>query len=335
MGKNIIKKYFLIIYIFFIFLLSLGVMFFAQKDIEIPYLRPIGHPQLEIRSIDTMKYSRDLSREKLYDKSYDAVINKQMADIAATGANYVGIGTPYDEEFRPILERWIKAARKNRLRVWFRGNFSGWEGWFDYPKIDMSAHIIKTEQFILNNSDLFKDGDIFTSCPECENGVKLEWGDQRKLDEYRAFLILEYNIAKESFNKIGKKVNTGYYSMNGDLANVLMDKETTEALGGIVVIDHYVRTSVELAQDIRDLAEKSGGKIVLGEFGVPIPDIHGEMTEEEQSEWIREAITEIETIPEFVGINYWVNVGGSTAIWDSDGRSRDAVKTIKDFYSRK
>ena len=83
-----------------------------------------------------MKYSRDLAREKLDDPSFDKIIDKQMADISATGANYVAIGTPYDAEFIPMLKRWVASARKHNLHVWFRGNFSGWEEWFDYPKID-------------------------------------------------------------------------------------------------------------------------------------------------------------------------------------------------------
>ena len=61
-------------------------------------------------------------------------------------------------------------VRKHGLSVWFRGNFSGWEEWFGYPKIKAYEHINKTRNFIINNPELFADGDIFTSCPECENG---------------------------------------------------------------------------------------------------------------------------------------------------------------------
>ena len=46
-----------------------------------------------------MKYSRDLSREKLKDPSFDVVIDKQVKAIAETGATHVAISTPYDEEF--------------------------------------------------------------------------------------------------------------------------------------------------------------------------------------------------------------------------------------------
>lgn len=325
-------------YILFIFVLSLGAILFIQKINDESYIPPVLNRflnrQLDIRSIDTMKYSRDVAREKLSDSSYDAVIDKQMEEIAATGANYAAIGTPYDEEFRPMLVRWVKSARKHKLRVWFRGNFSGWEGWFGYPKIDVSTHIVKTEKFILNNKDLFKNGDIFTSCPECENGTKVEWGDPSSLDTHRAFLILEYRVATVAFAQIGKEVKTGYYSMNGDLAAAMMDRATTQALGGVVVIDHYVATPEKLAEDIRKLVNKSGGKIVLGEFGAPIPDIHGDMTEQEQADWINQAFAEISAIPDLIGVNYWVNKGGSTALWNSNGTKRQVVATITDWYSR-
>lgn len=318
-----------------VFVLTMTIFFIVQKSAKQPYVEPVVTQPWSIRSIDTMKYSRDLAREKLYDESFDVVIENQMAGIAGTGANYVAIGTPYDDEFHPILVRWVEAARRHGLRVWFRGNFSGWEGWFGYPKIDGSMHVIKTEQFILGNRDLFRDGDIFTSCPECENGTKIEWGDSQSLQSHRAFLIVEYNGAKKAFEQIGKKVETGYYSMNGDLASALMDRVTTQALGGVVVVDHYVDSPEKLAQDIRNLAMKSGGKIVLGEFGAPIPDIHGDMTEEEQDVWIGRVLTEISTIPELKGLNYWVNKGGSTALWNDDGSKRAVIKTITDWYSRR
>ena len=120
----------------------------------------------EIQSIDTVKYSRDVAREKAKDFSYDEIIDNQVRLIAETGATHVAIGTPYDSEFVPFLSRWVKAARKYNLNVWFRGNLSGWEGWFGYKKITRAEHIQKIREFILGNGGLFAEGDIFSSCPE-------------------------------------------------------------------------------------------------------------------------------------------------------------------------
>lgn len=289
------------------------------------------HP-IRVRSIDTMKYSRDQARTKLNDPSYDAVIDNQMKQIAALRATHVAIGTPYDKEFLPVLKQWVSKARKYGLHVWFRGNFSGWEGWFEYSKMDKDTHTREIEKFILANKSLFENGDIFTSCPECENGAL---GDPRYGDvvTYRKFLVTEYSTIKNAFTKIGKKVIANYYSMNGDVALLVMDKNTTKALGGVVTIDHYVKTPGKLVEDIKDIAIKSGGKVVLGEIGVPIPDIHGKMTEWEQAEWIAATFAKLQRIPYVVGVNYWVNVGGSTALWTDGGSAKKAVSVLKNAYS--
>lgn len=326
------KKFLFIVCASFIFFLFLGIFLFNFKKLQKPQIQIPEKYYLEIRSIDTMKYSRDLAREKLSDTSFDKVIDKQLADIASAGANYVAIDTPYDPEFLPFLQRWVNAARKHKLKIWFRGNFSGWERWFDYPSIDMNAHIKNTRDFILNNENLFMDGDIFTPCPECENGVDMGENIYKHLKEYRKFLIDEAKAAQDVFASLRKNVKAGYFSMNADIASAVMDKDTTKKLGGIVVIDHYVNSPSKLASDIRDLAENCGGKIVLGEFGAPIPEIHGHMTEQQQSKWVADALAEISTIKELIGINYWVNEGGSTALWNDDGSARKAVGIIRNFY---
>lgn len=286
----------------------------------------------KVQSIDTMKYSRDPSRAKLKDPSFDQVIEDQVSRIAKTGATHVAIGTPYDEEFIPIMKRWVSAARRHNLSVWFRGNFSGWEGWFEYPEITRDQHIEMTKQFILNNKELFKDGDIFTSCPECENGGP---GDPRMTGDaagHKAFLIREHLVATEAFIQIKRQVNAGYYSMNGDVARLIMDKETTHALGGVVAVDHYVDTPEKLVADIKEYIAQSGGKVVLGEFGMPIPDIHGKASEEQQAKWIESALEQLSWIPEVEGVNYWTSFGGSTLLWNDNGSARQAVDVVSRYF---
>lgn len=284
------------------------------------------------QSIDTMKYSRDLAREKLNDPTFDKVIATQMKDIASTGATHVAIATPYDEEFYPILQRWVKEARREHLNVWFRGNFSGWEGWFSYPKITRSEHLDKTKEFLSSHPDIFVNGDVFTPCPECENGGP---GDPRlngDVEGHRKFLIEEYAITKQFFTSKNKKVASNYDSMNKDVATLVMDRKTTDALDGVITIDHYVATGEKLSSDIKTLNEATGGKIVLGEYGAPIPDINGVMTEQEQAAWIRNTGVLLAKTPGLIGVNYWVNTGGSTQLWNEDGTRRQAVDAISMFY---
>lgn len=286
----------------------------------------------QVQSIDTMKYSRDTARGKAEDPAFDLVIFETMREIAGTGATHVAIGTPYDEEFVPYMTRWVDAARQNGLKVWFRGNFSGWEGWFGYRRIGRDEHRQLLRAFLEKNPQLFKDGDIFSPCPECENGGP---GDPRMNNDaegHRLFLIDETRIANEIFRKHGLQVASNYHSMNGDVARLIMDKKTTKALGGLVVVDHYVGTPEQLAEDVREYAANSGGKVVLGEFGAPIPDIHGELSEEEQALWIGRAMYELAPIRELAGLNYWVGRGGSTRLWEDNGRQRRAVATLSGYY---
>src|SRR5581483_10587790 len=147
------------------------------------------------------------------------------------------------------------AARHHNLHVWFRGNFSGWEGWFNYPSINRATHQEKIAGFITAHPDLFADGDIFTACPECENGGP---GDPRQTGDvagFRQFLIDEYRATQEAFASINKKVQSNYDSMNYDVAMLVMDKETTAALGGIVVIDHYIADPSGYRYDIEQIEE--------------------------------------------------------------------------------
>lgn len=322
-------------YIFIvIFVIAVFLFFFTtRRSYEFNYIAAGDEDRFwEVQSIDTMKYSRDLSREKLYDKTFDSIIDDTMKKIAATGATHVSVGTPYDKEFLPMLKRWTSSARRHGLKVWFRGNWSGWEGWFDYFKISRADHLWLTERFILDNKDLFEDGDVFTACPECENGGPGDPRHNGDLYGHRAFLIKEYGIVKSAFDKVGKKVITNFNSMNGDVAALVMDKETTKALGGVVAIDHYVSTPQKLISDIKNFIRISGGKIALAEFGAPIPDIHGKLSQKAQAEWIEEVLRELAKIPEVEGLNYWTSIGGSTELWSRSGTPALAVGSVEKFY---
>jgi hypothetical protein len=286
----------------------------------------------KFQSIDTMKYSRDLAREKSKDNAFNLVIDSQVKAIAETGATHVAIATPYDDEFIPYLSNWVSAARKYKLNVWFRGNFSGWEGWFDYSKINRDEHKAKTKKFINDNKNLFKDGDVFSACPECENGGP---GDPRAtgdVEGFRNFMIEEYALTQKEFYKLNKAVKTNFNSMNGDVAKLIMDKKTTEQIGGVVTVDHYVDSPKKLANDVASLAARSGGKVVLGEMGVPIPDIHGEMTEEQQAQWLNEALDLLSAMPEVLGINYWTFTSSSTQLWGENNQPKKAVDVLKKYY---
>lgn len=288
------------------------------------------------RSIDTMKYSRDYAREKLHNYEFYQEINTQAENIAKTGANYLAVATPYDEEFRPFLNEWVAAARRNKLKVWFRGNWSNWEGWFGYERnMSFDEHLEKSVEFVRNNPDLFESGDKFSACPECENGAQGDPRQTGRVAEYRDFLIDESNALKGEFEKMGKVVDTSLASMNMDVARLVMDAKTAKAIGGVVTVDHYVKDPKDLAKDAREFAQNTGAKVIYGEIGVPVPDIHGKLSEAEQAQWLEEALSELVKTNEVIGISYWVNRGGSTELWSADNKPRQAVEVLEKYFKLK
>lgn len=285
----------------------------------------------EVQAIDTMKYSRDSAKNP---KAL-ALIPQQVKAVANSGANYITINTPYDEEFVQVLQKWVNEARKHKLHVWFRGNFSGWEGWFSYPKMtNYQDHHTMTLQFIQNNPQLFMDGDIFTPVPEPENGVI---GDPRDSDQkakvFNQFLIDSYDNCQKAFGQIKKQILCGYFSTNGDIAKKVLTKQTIKHLDNIIVIDHYVKSDDIMQKDLRYLRDKLDANIVIGEFGAPILDIHGAMTEEEQATFIKSLLYVFYKNRSFIkGINYWVLLGGSTSLLNLDFTPRKIVPVIEKFF---
>lgn len=291
-----------------------------------PYLWPV-------RSIDTMKHSRDLARQQESSHSFDAAITTQVKNIAATGATHIAIDTPYDQEFLPVLTNWVSAARAAHLNVWYRGNWSGWEQWFGYVRMTPEAHIAKTTAFIQDNPSLFQNGDIFTACPECENGAL---GDPRKtgrVKAFRQFMLSEYTATSSAFTAQSKNVVSNYSAMNYDVASLVYTPQFATDMGGVITVDHYVTSPALLVDNLNQLSQRTGATIVLGEFGAPIPDLHGKMTEAQQANWIGNILEGLKNNRKVIGINYWVNVGGSTALWNDDLRPRQAVSILTNAYT--
>lgn len=317
-------------------LIVIAVFWFIRRSADpvLEFARPTvpGHVWA-VKSVDTMKSSRDLAKNKRDDPNFETVIDIQTQNIADMGANYIGIGTPYDREFVPILRLWVSAARRHNLRVWFRGNLAGWEGWFGYRRdLTREEHIAKVREFVAANGDLFVDGDIFTPCPECENGGPGDPRSGTSVEDFRKFMIDERKAVNEEFAKIGKNILTNYNSMNLDVAKVVFDQPTVEAMDNLVVVDHYVADPKDLVSHIDDLSKAKQAKIVLGEIGVPVKNITGEMTEEGQVAWLEEALAGISKNKNVIGLNWWVSVGGETALFKNNGQPIKAKSTLEKYF---
>lgn len=283
-----------------------------------------------IQSIDTMKTSRDMARTQLYNPSYDTEIQKELRAIKSIGANYVAIDTPYDSEFLPYLTRWVMLARKTNLHVWFRGNFSSWEGWFDYPK-DMKPqqHIASVSRFIKTHANLFMDGDIFDPCPECENAGY--WPQPSENAVYNTFIRQETMSVEKAFTSIHKKV-TVYPSIIGGRAKEVLTQDSLIQLGHVVPIDHYF-SSPQSMTDYIDYFSRVHAATLVSEFGAPVPDINGSMTNTEQAAFIQKVLDILYTKKAaVVGLNYYVIRGGTTALLNTDGSPKKAVSILHDYF---
>ncbi len=313
------KKFLILVLLIYAISISFGTKAHAQERF------------FPVESIDTMKLSRDAAG----DKGMLPKIPELVGKVAALHPTHISIATPYDEKFYPVLKSWVDEARINNLHVWFRGNFSGWEGWFDFPKFtDYNQHHTMTYAFITSHQELFKNGDIFTPVPEAENGGPGDpRGSAEKSAAFNQFLIDSYDNCVNAFAKIGKKVTCGYFSTNGDIARQVLTKETVKKIGNRVVIDHYVNDIPQFIADIQSLHEKFDTPVVLGEYGAPIPDIHGNMTPEEQKDYIKELLIQLAKNHSVVeGVNYWTAFGGSTQIFDDAFNPKPASEVLSQYY---
>jgi hypothetical protein len=288
------------------------------------------------RCLDTMKYSRDSARAWTgREKELEQNINKQLDDIKGMGANCVALGTPYNEEFVPFLAKWVAGARSRGLAIWFRGNTAEWEGWFGYAKYkNYTDHHAKVSSFITAHPELFANGDIFTPAPEAENGViGNPWASSANRTKLLDFLKTSYTSCNQAFAKIGKQVACGYFSANGDVAMKMFTQDTIDNTGKRVVVDHYVKSSEQLLKDVEFLNSKFKTPVFVGEFGAPIPSIHGAMDEAQQAARVRSDLRALSSRADIIeGVNYWVSTGGSTGVISENGKPRAAVEAIKDYF---
>lgn len=284
-----------------------------------------------VRSIDTMKNSRDRARA-WSSPAYDAEIKKEMKTIKSLGANYVAVGTPYDDEFLPYLQRWVDAAREEGLGVWYRGTFSRYEGWFEYPKNMSPAELlVASEKFILEHPDLFEDGDIFDACPECENAG--HWPQPYRDAQYNQFIADKEKVLTGAFEEINKDVEVSYASIIGGRAKDVMDQAAFDSLGNVVALDHYADTAENYEQYVDYFWDEHHTRVLFSEVGAPIPDLHGAMTEEEQAGFIEQVFEKLYYQREkVIGVNYWVYSNGTTAIVDDKGDLKQAGEVIKKYF---
>jgi hypothetical protein len=181
-----------------------------------------------------MKLSRDKAGQYQNDKNLlDSDISKVLDNAKIIGANCISIGTPYDERFVPILSKWVSSIHAKGFKVWFRGNFSAYEGWFDVPKYsNIDQHHTDLSNFLYRNNSLFNDGDIFTPAPEPENGFPSAYENKKGFAD---FLLKSYQVCFDAITKMELSVKCGYFSSSLAAGQSLVLYENDTVIGGGII----------------------------------------------------------------------------------------------------
>ena len=305
-----------------------------------------------VRSVDTMKESRDAASSN---RITPAQIQHTCELIATMNVTHITVDTQYD--YPDFMRTWVQAVRATGKKVWFRGNWNNWEGNNQQPAdLCPKDYTAKTAAFIESNREMFEDDDIFDPCAEPENGpfwkrnYGQNWtGNQAANIAFNDFILQSSRACAKAFDSLGVKVETGIRSTNGWIASQpsVLFQETVEELG-YVSMDFYPGNDVTLSAD--EALEKfihefmpvynvRNVPIVIAEFGYSIKE---RVSNEKQLEVLQKWFDFMVTIPNIVGINYWVGPGyagpdsstadcifeGTTGNW----RLRPAGEALKTMY---
>lgn len=292
----------------------------------------------KVKAIDTQIIS------KCWQNVSEESINNQVKMIKDLGVNYIAIGTPYD---RPSdMKKWADAIHLAGLHVWFRSHWLAWEGDEGQSKnISPDEYLTKTKSFILENEGLFKEGDAFTVAVEAENA---EVGTGKKFsswDQYRQFLNDEIDVATDAFKELGlNNIYTNWLSMNGWVVENELNDQLVKKMG-IITVDHYPdqdknqtvsKLADAMSQDLDRFYNKWQVPILIGEWGY---NLNKDVSDSEQSQYIKAMYTVIAGKSYIYGVNYWDHMGNNTRIINdksgTDLSFRPAATIIQDFYNSK
>lgn len=289
---------------------------------------------LAIRSIDCMKYTKDLCTNQFS----DAQIQSAIASYKSAHANVVAISIPLSSNAEFVAHGSIPSPRtvENFTKVWcdtihnagmnvlFRGVFCENEAIYNFPFQQQTSDqlIAKIKNYITSHPDFFADGDYFAPFPEGTNVIPgHNFGDifvalPNGASSYADFFIALHKAENEAFTQIGKRVNIGYSTNNwselnsGWIPNSLFDD------AGIVCMDDYETPNVA-DQHIRDIVAKKGHPMFHQEIAIDysVSDPVAEM------QLFCDGIKQRVSDGVQVGVNWWGGwTGANESIIEDDGQ---------------
>jgi hypothetical protein len=284
-------------------------------------------------SIDTMKESLDRSD----DPTTQAQIDQHVAELAALNPTHITVDVPMDRPARYAM--WVDSIRAHSRKVWHRP--MEW-GYPDPPAatdvgVTPAIYLDHLRQFILQNSELFRPGDILDGDSEADGNAywrrfsEIDWWNlsnppltltyTQACDEFNRYLLDLTSVADDALAQSGVTgVETRVRSLNPwwATANCLKD-DTIAALGGYLTIDAADEagrpggTTAAVVAGEWDLrletwhAYRPKATIVFGEYGYANDMAVDDTT---QAQVLSAVLDVIGSKPYVNGLNYWVGAGG-------------------------
>lgn len=306
--------------------------------------------------VDTMKDSRDTSAPA--QQLSTAVIQQGVNLCAGLNVTHITVDVFYD--YAAYMTTWVQAVRAAGKKVWFRCHHNAWEGNNGVSATMTPAqYLTATIAFIQANPTLFQSGDIFDACPEADNspywvttyGAGYTNGaPNAATNAFNQFLLDCDTQMQAALNGLAiYGVNTKVRSLNSFWGkSIAALYPTTVASLGCVVIDSYpegssTSPSVCAAARLTELQQvtnaRAGVPIIIGELGYSNAVNVDDAT---QQAVLAAELAAIATVPNIIGMNYWVaqgtaSSGGFTHLFSGNRGSwglRPAASTLATFYGQ-
>lgn len=257
-------------------------------------------PPAFIRSVDVMKYTKDLMRNQ----PTDAQIESLVATLKSLNVDYIAISIPMDassdydferppapRDARRFTQQFADEIHHQGLKVLWRGTWCGIEGLYGFEKRvgrrrlpagtaesaitdGNSTWLGKTYQYIVRNPGFFAPGDIWAPLPERTQDIFQDVtsflphdGEGIQVNYTRFFTDLKA-VSDAAFAKIGVPVITGMTANNyTEVKSGWLPRDFFDAQG-VIAIDYYGRTRAasELESDIRQMHATYGKPVFIQEW---------------------------------------------------------------------
>lgn len=259
---------------------------------------------------------------------------------------FVALAVPYDNLTK--YTNYVADARTKGFKIWHRSHWNRWQG-DNGTSADMTAqeYLDDTYDFIVDNSTLFADGDLFTTCVECNNADGVNTTDPFRttgsfdFTKYNRFCRDQVTYANAAFTAIGKSVRTNLLSFSLsllDLSGQSLDSgdsgngsgfdnaDMVSYFDSIITIDHYLSSTYRTGSTYATPYESDLNKIklafpscriMIGEWG-----FHTESAGSDGEQYgVYDAVSKvIRNRTDVVGLNYWNHLGQTqSSIWTDSG----------------